>query len=85
MCLVRGVCVVRHAEKKAWKKPCVGPNTPSCVDSKRPRVYRHLVHMSQNMWTCCWYTRGRFESTHGGVLELHTGERESEREEEGKK
>ena len=30
------------------------------VLSPRP----HLLYM----WTCCWYTRGRFESTHGGVL-----------------
>ena len=72
VCVWCAVCAVRNAEK-TWKKPCGGPNTPSCVESKRPRVYRHHVHMSQSMWTCCWYTRGRFESTHGDVLELHKG------------
>ena len=24
--------------------------------------------LSIKLWTCCWYTRGRFESTRGGVL-----------------
>ena len=31
-----------------------------------------------NVWTCCRYTRGRFECAHGSVLNPHTGrERES--------
>ena len=53
--------MVWHAEK------------PPCVDSKRPRVYRHHARMCQNMRALCRYTRGRFESTHGGVLDRHTG------------
>ena len=32
---------------------------PPCVDSKRPRVYRHHAHGN---------TRGRFERTHGDVF-----------------
>ena len=45
-CVWCAVCVVRHAEQKAWKKTCVGPNTLSCVDSKRPGVHVDvlLVH-----------------------------------------
>ena len=45
---------------------------PSCVDSKRPRVYRHHAHMCYHMRAWCRYTRGRFESTHGG--RTHGGE-----------
>ena len=44
-----------------------------CVDSKRPRVYRHHARMCQNMRALCRYTRGRFESTHGVFLDGHTG------------
>ena len=38
---------------------------PPCVRSKRPRVYRQHVHTWKHMWTCCRYTRWRFERTHG--------------------
>ena len=41
---------------------------PPCVDSKRPRVYRHHAHMCYHMCAWCRYTRGRFEPTHGGFL-----------------
>ena len=51
----------------------VDSDTPPCLQSKRHRVYRHHVHMCSYMWTCCWHTRGRFECTHGGVLNPHTG------------
>ena len=44
-----------------------------CVRSKRPREYRHHAHMSYHMCAWCRYTRGRFERTHGGVLNVHTG------------
>ena len=45
--------------KQNWRwPPCSSP----CVHSKRHRVYRH---MCLYMWTCCRYTRGRFERTHG--------------------
>ena len=47
---------------------CVAPNTPPCVDSKRLHVFGQNVHMSQSVWTCSLCTRGRFESTHRGVL-----------------
>ena len=40
--------------------------TSPCEDSKRPRVYWHHAHMCFNMCAWCRYTRGRFESTHGG-------------------
>ena len=38
---------------------------PPCVDSKRLRVYRHHAHM--------FYTCGRGASSHGDVLNAHTG------------
>ena len=41
---------------------------PPCVDSKRPRVYRHHARMWYHMCAWCRYTRGRFESTHGGFF-----------------
>ena len=47
--------------------------TCPCVRSKRPRVYRHHAHMCFNMCAWCRYTRGRFEHTHGHVLNGHTG------------
>ena len=47
-------------------------NTPPCVHSKRPRVYRHHAHMCFNMCAWCRHTRRRFECTHGSVLNLHT-------------
>ena len=49
------------------KNQYVGSDTPPCVRSKRLRVYQHHVHMRFQMWTWCWYTRRRFERTHGGV------------------
>ena len=51
---------------------------PSCVDSKRPRVYWHHTHMCHHMCAWCRYTRGRIESTHEGFLDRHTGERRGE-------
>ena len=51
---------------------CGTQKKPPCVDSKRPRVYRHHARMCQNMRAWCRYTRGRFESTHGGFLDGHT-------------
>ena len=42
--------------------------TSPCVRSKRHRVFRHHAHMCFNMCAWCRYTRGRFESTHGGFF-----------------
>ena len=39
---------------------------PPSFRPKRFRVCRHHAHMCFNMWAWCWYTRGRFERTHGG-------------------
>ena len=58
----RGVCVW------VW---CGTLKTP-CERSKRTRVYPHHAHMCFNMWAWCPYTRGRFESTHGNVLDGRT-------------
>ena len=55
---------------------CGTQKKPPCVDSKRPRVYRHHARMYQNMRAWCRYTRGRFESTHGGFFGRTHGERE---------
>ena len=52
--------------------------TPLRVSSqKRPRVYIQNVSVyagnTRNMCACCRHTRGRFECTHGRVLNVHTG------------
>ena len=47
------------------KTPLCPFKTPPCVDSKRPRVYRHHANMLKHMCAWCRYTRGRFERTHG--------------------
>ena len=60
---------------------CGTQKKPPCVDSKRPRVYRHHARMCQNMRAWCRYTRGRFERTHGGFLDGHTACMETGREE----
>ena len=51
----------------------VPPPLPPCVESKRPRVHWHHARMRFNMCAWCRYTRGRFECTHGSVLNGHTG------------
>ena len=48
------------------KTPCVDSKRFPCGDSKRPRVCRQHAHMLFSMWAWCRYSRGRFESTHGG-------------------
>ena len=58
-----------------WCGVWLGTQKKPCVDSKRPRVYRHHAHMWYHLCAWCRYTRGRFESTHGGFLDGHTGER----------
>ena len=55
------------------KTLCVDSKTPPCVDSKRPCVCRQHAHMLLKMCACCRHTRGRFESTHGGVFESTHG------------
>ena len=65
---MRGLCGVRVARLGTQKNP-------PCVDSKRPRVYRHHAHMFCHMRACCRYTRRHPESTYGGLLDGHTGER----------
>ena len=61
-CVLWCVCVVLCVARLGTQK------TPPCVDSKRPRVYRHHAHMCYHMRVWCRYTRGRFESTHGDVF-----------------
>ena len=46
---------------------------PQCVDSTRPRVYRHHAHILKHMYAWCPHTRRRFECTHGGVFESTHG------------
>ena len=52
--------------------PVCAFNTSPCVRSKRPRVHRHHAHMFQHMCAWCRHTRGRFECTHGDVLNART-------------
>ena len=54
----------RNVEKYMFYRSKTSP----CVRSKRPRVFRHHAHMCFNMCAWCRYTRGRFESTHGGFF-----------------
>ena len=81
LCLLGGVCVVVWCGVvcAVWcgtlKTPCVDSKTPPCVDSKRPRVSWQHAHILFSMCACCRHTRRRYESTHGGVLSLHTGGR----------
>ena len=53
-------------------RSCPENDPTPCVRSKRPHVYRHHAHMLKDV--CAWfrYIRGRFERTHGGVLNRHT-------------
>ena len=74
-CVCGVVCVVVWCGVLCVVSPCVRSKTPPCVRSKRPRVYRHHARMCYDMRAWCRYTRGRFESTHGGFLDGHTGER----------
>ena len=63
--VVCGVCgAAWHAEKTSV---CRFKTLPS-VPAKRAHVF--------NMRACCRYTRKRFETTHGDVLNLHTERRE---------
>ena len=63
------LCVVLCCVCVVWCVARLGTQkTPPCVDSKRPRVYRHHAHMCYHMRAWCRYTRGRFESTHGDVF-----------------
>ena len=49
-------------------------STLPCVDSKRLRVCIENVSVgTHNTSLCLQYTRRRFECTHGGVLNRHTG------------
>ena len=49
---------VQHASVCSFK-------TPPCVAGRRPHVF--------NMRASCCFTRRRFETTHGGVLDMSTG------------
>ena len=42
-----------------------------CAFKTSPCVPATCPH-EKNMWACCRYTRGRFERTHGDVLNAHT-------------
>ena len=54
------------------QNPVCPLNTSPCGRSQRRRVCRHHANMCFNMCAWCWYTRGRFERTHGDVLSGHT-------------
>ena len=65
----RGQILVSRTNDDPLLPPFVCTKRPPCVDSKRPRVYRHHAHMSKHMCAWCRHTRGRFKCTHGGVFE----------------
>ena len=63
---------------------CGTQKKPPCVDSKRPRVYRHHARMCPKHARGAGTHGGRFERTHGGFLDGHTACMETGREEGGK-
>ena len=67
------LCVSCGTLKKRGNNQYLASKTPPCVDSKRPRVCRQHAHMLFSMCAWCRHTRGRFESTHGGVFESTHG------------
>ena len=77
VCLCVCVCVCCGTLKKREKNACVDSKTPPCVHSKRLCVCRHHAHVCFNICAWCRYTRGRYERTHGDVLNGHTGSRGS--------
>ena len=68
---IRGQILVSRTNDDPCLPPCVCTKRSPCVDSKRPRVYRHHAHMCFNICAWCQHTRGRFECTHGGRF-VHT-------------
>ena len=63
--------------KKAGSEPQGASNklnTSPCARSQRPRVCQLHANMCFNMCAWCWYTRRRFERTHGDVFEWTHGE-----------
>ena len=74
VCVCVFACIA--ARWKKVKNPCVDSKTPPRVHSKRSHVCQHHAHMCFNVCAWCWYTRGRFESTHGGRF-VHTHGREA--------
>ena len=63
------MCVLRHAEK-TWKKPV-------CGFKKRLRVYIQNVPVYAGTTRTCVSTCARGASTHGDVLNVHTGDKGS--------
>ena len=47
-------------------------NVPVCAFKTSPFVPAPRAHVFQHVCAWCWYTRGRFERTHGDVLSGHT-------------
>ena len=45
---------------------------PVCTFKTSPFVPAPRAHVFQHVCAWCWYTRGRFERTHGHVLSGHT-------------
>ena len=80
VCVCLCVCLWCVVVFGVW---CGTQKKPPCVDSKRPRVYRHHAHMCQNMRAWCRYTQGRFESTHGGFFGRTLGRGDGEGEVKG--
>ena len=48
-------------------------NASVCTFKTSPFVLAPRAHMLKHVCAWCWYTRGRFERTHGDVLSGHTG------------
>ena len=61
-----GQILLSRTDDDSLPSPCVRSKR-----SKRPRVYRHHVHMLKHMCAWCRYTRGRFEWTLGVFQRVH--------------
>ena len=75
-CVCCGVCALSWCCVGVvcpFKTPVCRFKTCPCVRLKRFRVCRQNARMLKHMCAWCRYTRGRFERTHGHVLNRHTG------------
>ena len=75
------VCAVLWCGVKRWKTPCVHSkhsrvyvqNIPVCTFKTSPCMPAQRAHMLKHVCAWCRYTLGRFERTHGDVLNGHKG------------
>ena len=72
MTTIRGQILVSRTNEDPLLPRVYVQKRPPCVDSKRPRVYRHHAHMLKQMCAWCRHTRGRFYMHTEAFLNPHT-------------